>query len=70
MAIEIICKHVEIRGEENKSGTGRILMVDGEPQTLNKESGPLLDYYCYTLIFSDRFDMIFRRAVFDRPFSV
>ena len=28
-----------------KSGTGRILMVDGEPQTLNKESGPLLDYY-------------------------
>lgn len=20
-------------------------MVDGEPQTLNKESGPLLDYY-------------------------
>ena len=28
-----------------KSGTGRILMVDGEPQTLNAESGPLLDYY-------------------------
>lgn len=28
-----------------KSGTGRILMVDGEPQTLNSESGPLLDYY-------------------------
>lgn len=28
-----------------KSGTGRILMVDGEPQTLNTESGPLLDYY-------------------------
>lgn len=27
------------------SGTGRILMVDGEPQTLNAESGPLLDYY-------------------------
>ena len=23
----------------------RVLMVDGEPQTLNKESGPLLDYY-------------------------
>lgn len=21
------------------------------------------NYYCYTLIFSDRFDMIFRRAV-------
>ena len=29
-----------------KSGTNRILMVDGEPQTLNAESGPLLDYYC------------------------
>ncbi len=28
------------------------------------------NYYCYTLIFSDRFDMIFRRAVFDRLFSV
>lgn len=28
-----------------KSGTGRILMVDGEPQTLNTESGKLLDYY-------------------------
>lgn len=28
-----------------KSGTGRILMVDGEPQTLNTESGSLLDYY-------------------------
>ena len=28
-----------------KSGTGRILMVDGEPQTLKPESGPLLDYY-------------------------
>ncbi len=28
-----------------KSGTDRILMVDGEPQTLNPESGPLLDYY-------------------------
>ena len=28
-----------------KSGTGRILMVDGEPQTLNVESGELLDYY-------------------------
>lgn len=28
-----------------KSGTGRILMVDGEPQMLNAESGPLLDYY-------------------------
>ncbi len=28
-----------------KSGTGRILMVDGEPQTLNAESAPLLDYY-------------------------
>lgn len=28
-----------------KSGTGRILMVDGEPQTLNVESGKLLDYY-------------------------
>lgn len=28
-----------------KSGTGRILMVDGEPQTLKTESGPLLDYY-------------------------
>lgn len=28
-----------------KSGTGKILMVDGEPQTLNAESGPLIDYY-------------------------
>lgn len=28
-----------------KSGTGRILMVDGEPQTLLSESGPLLDYF-------------------------
>ena len=28
-----------------KSGTGRIFMVDGEPQTLNTASGPLLDYY-------------------------
>lgn len=28
-----------------KSGTERILMVDGEPQTLNTESGPLLNYY-------------------------
>lgn len=28
-----------------KSGTGRILMVDGEPQTLNAESGPLVDYF-------------------------
>ena len=27
------------------------------------------NYYCYTLIFSDRFDMIFRRAVFDRPYG-
>ena len=26
------------------------------------------NYYCRTLIFSDRFDMIFRRAVFDRLF--
>lgn len=29
-----------------KSGTGRVLMVDGEPQSLNAESGPLIDYYC------------------------
>ena len=28
-----------------QSGTGLILAVDGEPQTLNAESGPLLDYY-------------------------
>ena len=28
-----------------KSGTGRLLFVDGEPQTLKAESGPLLDYY-------------------------
>ena len=28
-----------------KSGTNRILMVDGEPQTLNAESGALIDYY-------------------------
>lgn len=28
-----------------KSGTGRLLVVDGEPQTLAAESGPLLDYY-------------------------
>ncbi|MDE6870636.1 MAG: endo-beta-N-acetylglucosaminidase [Bacteroidales bacterium] len=28
-----------------KSGTGRLLVVDGEPQTLSPESGPLLDYY-------------------------
>lgn len=28
------------------------------------------NYYCYTLIFSDRFDITIRRAVFDRPFSV
>lgn len=28
-----------------KSGTGRLLFVDGEPQTLNTESGALLDYY-------------------------
>lgn len=28
-----------------KSGTGRILAVDGEPQSLLAESGPLLDYY-------------------------
>ncbi|MCI5990943.1 MAG: glycoside hydrolase family 18 [Candidatus Cryptobacteroides sp.] len=28
-----------------KSGTGLILAVDGEPQTLLAESGPLLDYY-------------------------
>lgn len=28
-----------------KSGTGKLLVVDGEPQTLNSESGELLDYY-------------------------
>lgn len=28
-----------------KSKTGRIFMIDGEPQTLNTASGPLLDYY-------------------------
>lgn len=28
-----------------QSGTGLILAVDGEPQTLRPESGPLLDYY-------------------------
>lgn len=28
-----------------KSGSGLILAVDGEPQTLAAESGPLLDYY-------------------------
>lgn len=28
-----------------KSNSGRLLIVDGEPQTLNSESGPLLDYY-------------------------
>lgn len=28
-----------------KSGSGLILTVDGEPQTLAAESGPLLDYY-------------------------
>lgn len=28
-----------------KSGTGRLLMLDGEPQTLITASGPLLDYY-------------------------
>lgn len=28
-----------------KSGTNRLLVVDGEPQTLSTESGPLLDYY-------------------------
>ncbi len=28
-----------------KSGTGRILAVDGEPQSLNAETGPLIDYY-------------------------
>lgn len=28
-----------------KSGTGRLLVVDGEPQSLNKETGPLIDYY-------------------------
>lgn len=27
------------------SGSERLLIVDGEPQTLNAESGPLLDYY-------------------------
>lgn len=28
-----------------KSGTGRLLVVDGEPQTLNTETGAYLDYY-------------------------
>lgn len=28
-----------------KSGTGRILAVDGEPQSMNAETGPLVDYY-------------------------
>lgn len=28
-----------------KSGSGKMLVVDGEPQTLNAETGPLLDYY-------------------------
>lgn len=28
-----------------KSNTGKLLVVDGEPQTLNTESGPLLNYY-------------------------
>lgn len=36
-----------------KSGTGRILMVDGEPQTLNAESGPLLDYYTIQAYYSN-----------------
>ena len=35
-----------------KSGTGRILMVDGEPQTLNTESGGLLDYYVIQAYYS------------------
>lgn len=35
-----------------KSGTGRILMVDGEPQTLNAESGPLLNYYTIQAYYS------------------
>lgn len=27
------------------------------------------NYYCYTLIFSDRFDVTIIRAVFDRPYG-
>lgn len=34
------------RGEgETALSHGRVLMVDGEPQTLNSECGPMIDYY-------------------------
>ena len=34
------------RGEgQTALGNGRILMVDGEPQTLHSECGPMIDYY-------------------------
>ncbi len=49
-----------------KSGTGRILMVDGEPQTLKPESGPLLDYYniqAYYCTGDDNLDMRFQGLV-------
>ncbi|MEG0889706.1 MAG: glycoside hydrolase family 18 [Bacteroides sp.] len=51
-----------------KSGTGRIFMVDGEPQTLNTASGPLLDYYVIQAYYSsgdadldNRFNKLLRK---------
>lgn len=49
-----------------KSGTDRILMVDGEPQSLNAESGPLLDYYviqAYSASGDDNLDYRFNSLV-------